>query len=91
MQWQPGKHSFTFGGQDVYVQFNLWTTGNSTPLTYTFSASQTEGYNAAGSGLTTGNSFASYMLGAVSSSSITHQSGVGSALDESLPLGARRL
>ncbi len=71
LQWQHGKHSFTFGGQDVYVQFNLWTTGNSTPLTYTFSASQTEGYNAAGSGLTTGNSFASYMLGAVSSSSIT--------------------
>ena len=26
LQWQHGKHSFTFGGQDVYVQFTLWTT-----------------------------------------------------------------
>ena len=71
LQWQHGKHNLTFGGQDVYVQFNLWDTGNSTPLTYTFSSGQTEGYNAAGAALTTGAPFASYMLGAVSSSSIT--------------------
>jgi hypothetical protein len=71
LQWQYGKHNFTFGGQSVAVQFNSWTTDNSTPLTYTFSAGQTEGYNAAGSGLPTGSSFASYMLGSVSSSSVS--------------------
>lgn len=71
MQWQHGKHNVTFGGQWVDVQFTSWDTGGSTPLTYTFSASQTEGYNATGAGLTTGNAVASYMLGAVSSSSIT--------------------
>jgi hypothetical protein len=71
LQWQHGKHNLTFGGQSVEVQFNSWTTDNSTPLTYTFSAAQTEGYNSAGSGLTTGSSFASYMLGAVSGSSVS--------------------
>jgi Carboxypeptidase regulatory-like domain len=71
LQWQHGKHNVTLGGQSVAVQFNSWTTDNSTPLTYTFSANQTEGYNSAGSGLTSGSSVASYMLGAVSSSSVS--------------------
>jgi len=71
LQVEYGKHNFTFGGQTVEVQYNSWTSTNATPLTYTFSASQTEGYNASGAGLTTGSSFASYMLGSVSSSSVT--------------------
>jgi hypothetical protein len=71
LQWEYGKHNFTFGGQAVEVQYNSWTTSNSTPLTYTFSANQTEGYSSTGAGLTTGSSFASYMLGSVSSSSVT--------------------
>jgi hypothetical protein len=71
LQWQHGKHSFTFGGQDVDVQFTSWTTTGASPLTYTFNAAQTEGYNASGAGLTTGSSVASYMLGAVGSSSVS--------------------
>jgi hypothetical protein len=71
LQWEYGKHNLTLGGQAVEVQFTSWTTDGSTPLTYTFSASQTEGYNASGAGLTTGSSVASYMLGAVSSSSVS--------------------
>jgi hypothetical protein len=74
LQWQHGKHSVTFGGQDVYVQFNLWTTDGSSPLTYTFAGTQTQGY-VAGSGGTllsnTGVPYASYTLGAVSSSSVS--------------------
>jgi hypothetical protein len=71
VQLQAGKHNFTFGGQVVEVQYNSFTSTNASPLTYTFNASQTEGYNAVGSGLTTGSSFASYMLGSVGSSSVT--------------------
>ena len=42
LQWQLGKHSFTFGGQVVEVQFNyIKNLTNSSPLNYTFSASQT--------------------------------------------------
>jgi hypothetical protein len=71
LQLEFGKHNFTIGGQLVEVQFNSWTTGSSTPLKYTFAAGQTEGYSSTGAGLTTGSSFASYMLGAVNSSSVT--------------------
>jgi len=71
VQLAYGNHNFTFGGQAVEVQYNSWTTTNATPLTYTFSAAQTEGYSATGSVLTSGSSFASYMLGAVSSSSVS--------------------
>ena len=36
MQWQFGKHNFTFGGQVVEVQFNyVKNLTNSSPLTYT--------------------------------------------------------
>jgi hypothetical protein len=71
LQVQSGKHNLTFGGQAVYVQFNLWTTTNASPMGYTFNGAQTEGYSSTGAALTTGSSFASYMLGAVGSSSVS--------------------
>jgi len=72
MQWQHGKHNVTFGGQTVEVQYVSFTTTGTSPLTYTFSTSQTSGYTSTGAGITnTGSSFASYMLGAVSSSSVS--------------------
>lgn len=73
LQWQFGKHSLTFGGQVVEVQFNyIKNETYSSPLTYTFSANQTEGYSATGTGLpNTGSSVASYLLGAVSTSSVS--------------------
>lgn len=72
VQWQLGSHSLTLGGQWVQVQFNYDKNLTfSSPMNYTFAAAQTEGYSA-GTGLTnTGSSFASYMLGAVNTSSIT--------------------
>jgi hypothetical protein len=72
-QWLHGKHNFTFGGQYVAVQFNyIKNLTYSGPMTYTFAGPQTEGYTSTGSVVTnSGLSFASYMLGAVSSSSVS--------------------
>jgi Carboxypeptidase regulatory-like domain/TonB dependent receptor len=74
LQWEHGKHSFNFGGQVVEQQFNyVKETTFSGPMNYTFAAAQTGGFTASGDTLssTTGISFASYMLGAVNTSSIT--------------------
>lgn len=73
VEWDHGKHNITFGGQLIEIQFNyIKNVSGSSPLDYTFSANQTEGYSASGSGLpNTGSSFASYMLGAVNTSSVS--------------------
>ena len=80
MQWAHGKHNVTFGGQLEEIQFNyIKNVTNSSPLTYTFASTQTEGYQSGpnypnGTGAVipdTGASYASYMLGAVSSSSVS--------------------
>ena len=73
VQWQLGKHSLTFGGQFVEIQFNyVKNLTDSSPLAITFSNAQTGGFTT-GTSLNTnsGAAFASYMLGAVSSSSVT--------------------
>lgn len=73
LQWQLGKHNLTFGGQVVDVQFNyIKNLTFSSPLTYTFANTQTGGWSSGTSlNSTSGSSVASYLLGAVSSSSIT--------------------
>ena len=74
LQWQLGKHSLTLGGQAVEVQFNyIKNLTFSSPMSYTFSTAQTEGYSSSnGAALpNTGAAYASYMLGAVSTSSVT--------------------
>ncbi|MGA7339129.1 MAG: TonB-dependent receptor [Terracidiphilus sp.] len=78
MQWELGKHNLTFGGQIVEVQFNyVKNLTNSSPLTYTFNQTETEAFtnNATGIGTgmntSSGSPFASFMLGAVDTSSIT--------------------
>ncbi len=78
VQWEHGRHNFTFGGQLVEVQFNyIKNLTSSSPLTYTFSQTETEDFtnNSTGIGTgmnsTSGSPFASYMLGAVDSSSVT--------------------
>jgi hypothetical protein len=72
-QWDFGKHSLTFGAQDVEVQFNyVKNLTYSSPLTYTFANTQTQGFTTGTSlNSNSGDSFASYMLGAVSSSSVS--------------------
>jgi hypothetical protein len=71
--WQRGKHNFTLGGQVVEAQFNYIKNVNySSPMGYTFSYAQSAGYTSSGGiASSTGSSWASYMLGAVSSSSIS--------------------
>jgi hypothetical protein len=73
IQWLHGKHNFTFGGQYVQVQFNyLKNLTYSGPMTYTFAGPQTEGYTVAGTAVSnSGVSFASYMLGGPTSSSVS--------------------
>jgi hypothetical protein len=66
--WVKGRHSMVFGFQYQALQDNETSTLYST---FTFSSTQTQGYNSTGSLLTaTGNAYASYLLGAVSSSGI---------------------
>jgi len=77
LQWVHGKHNITAGGQVVWVQFNYEKNVTlSSPLAYTFSANQTAGYTTTNNGATlvsaSGSSVASYMLGAVSSSSVSY-------------------
>ena len=72
-QWQFGKHNFTFGGQVVYDQFFLIKNlTNSGPLAATFANTSTQQWSSGTSlNSTSGNAFASFMLGAVNSSSVS--------------------
>lgn len=74
LQWQIGKHNFTFGAQVVEVQFNyIKNLTNSSPLTYTFANTSTQSWATSGTSLnsTSGDAFASYLLGATNSSSVS--------------------
>ena len=78
VSWMRGNHNFTFGGQVVEVQFNyVKTLTNSSPMGYTFSDTQTGAFQDEVAGLSTkmnsssGSPVASYMLGAVDSSSVS--------------------
>lgn len=71
LQWIFGKHNFTFGGQIDDLQFNYYkVVSPSGPMTMNFASTQTANFT---SGTTInaalGSSVASYMLGAVNSSS----------------------
>ena len=71
LQWIIGKHNFTFGGQYVAQEFNFYkVVSPSGPMGFQFAGTQTTNFT---SGTTTsatnGSGFASYMIGAVNSSS----------------------
>jgi len=80
LQWEFGKHNFTFGGQFNVVEFGTYAAlGPTGPMDYTFSSTATQGFNSiTGStpGIGTamlsasGSSAASYMLGGASSESV---------------------
>jgi hypothetical protein len=81
LQWEFGKHNFTFGGQMVIAEFNYYKSlGPTGPMDYGFSGAQTEDFSsqttttAPGKGTTlngsSGSSAASYMIGAVNSGSV---------------------
>jgi hypothetical protein len=70
IQWQKGKHSLTFGGQIQRFQDNvLFPSAN---YGYNFSNNETAGFQPDGSlNPSTGNSYASYLLGEVDSAGIS--------------------
>lgn len=73
LQWNVGKHSFTFGGQIAWLLYNVVSaTGGSTPITLANTATETaqlsNGYNAQSG---TGLSYASFLVGEIDRGSFT--------------------
>lgn len=69
-----GKHSMNFGGQLQWLENNSDTAdGASTPVNLNYSTNETAGVNGANFTAATGYSYASFLLGAVASSSVTQQ------------------
>ena len=74
VSWVRGRHSLLFGFQWQALQDNE---NFALTATFNFNSAQTQGYNSTGSLLTTtGNAYASYLLGAVNSSGIS-QNAIG--------------
>jgi hypothetical protein len=74
VSWVRGRHNMLFGFQWQSLQDNE---NFALTATFNFNSAQTQGYNSAGSLVTTtGNAYASYLLGAVNSSGIS-QNAIG--------------
>jgi hypothetical protein len=74
LMWIHGRHSLVFGAQYQALQDNE---NFALVASFNFNSAQTQGYNAAGSLVTTtGSAYASYLLGAVNSSGVS-QNAVG--------------
>jgi len=73
LQWNVGKHSFTFGGQLVWMQYNFLNNATGVnPLQLTFNSTSTAGYNGNTTGITTtGQAYASYLIGAPTNGTFT--------------------
>jgi hypothetical protein len=74
VQWLHGKHSFTFGGQYEWLEFNvLFAYGASTPLTLNYAVTETAQVSGASAAVTsgTGLAYASFLMGATDSGSYT--------------------
>jgi hypothetical protein len=73
VQWVLGRHNFTFGGQYTDMQFDYYSVVSpSGPMTFGFNSTETANFSSGKTTVaTTGSSVASYMLGAVDSSSAT--------------------
>ena len=71
VQWVRGKHSMTMGGQIEWLQDNYTSPDLGSDATFNFSNSETAGFSSSGTLLnTTGNAYASYLMGAVDSGSV---------------------
>ena len=74
VQWLHGKHSFTFGGQYEWLEFNdLFAYGASTPLTLNYAVTETAQVSGSSAAVTsgTGLAYASFLLGATDSGNYT--------------------
>jgi carboxypeptidase family protein len=75
--WTKNKHSFKFGFQYQHTADRTKTNDTGSLLTTNFSNFQTAGFNAAGGLVTsTGNAYASYLLGALNSATVNDDSTV---------------
>jgi len=72
VQWVHGKHAIMFGFQLQRLQDNRTPADTGSNASFSFSNNETAGFSPTGSLLaTTGNAYASYLLGAVDSAAIT--------------------
>lgn len=70
-QWQKGRHSVTFGGTFQFMEFNQSAVDSQTkPMSFTYSNGSTAGYTNGNINTKSGLAFASYLIGAVDSTSI---------------------
>ena len=75
VQWVHGKHAVTFGLQLQRLQDNRTPADTGSNASFSFSNNDTAGFSATGALLsTTGNAYASYLLGAVNSAAIAQNS-----------------
>ena len=77
VQWTRGKHSLILGVQMQWLQANEREYTYGSIATWNFSNAQTAGFGPTGTLLTSqGNAYASYLLGAVSATTITQASAI---------------
>jgi hypothetical protein len=75
VQWTHGKHSVTFGAQMQWLQANEKTRTYGSLATWNFSNVQTQGFSATGTPISTsGNAYASFLLGALNSALVQQDS-----------------
>jgi hypothetical protein len=79
LQWNVGKHSFTFGGQVAWMQYNVVNaTNGSTPITLANAVTETAAINASSNSKPayvattgTGLAYASFLVGEIDKGSFT--------------------
>lgn len=78
VQWIHGKHSLTFGLQIQFLAANEKTETYGNYATWNFSNNQTAGFDANGKlDQTTGNAYASFLLGGVNTNNIVDDAVIG--------------
>lgn len=79
LQWNVGKHSFTFGGQTAWMLYNVVNaTGGSTPITLAANVTETAGINSSSNSSpkyvatpSTGLAYAGFLIGEIDKGSFT--------------------
>ncbi len=73
LQWVKGNHSFTFGGQIAWMQYNFLNNATGVnPLQLTFNSTATAGFTNNTTALaTSGQAYASFMTGATNNGTFT--------------------
>ena len=76
LQWVKGKHTLTVGVDLAWIQYNyLSETGGSSPVTLANATTETAGFSAGTPVSSTGDSYASFLLGQIDSGKLS-QNGV---------------